>query len=155
MGRNKKPRKAYRPYAKSSRAAVRLQPWKLDAAFGPIELILNRVERDGLLDITAAGTLSNSVVTRGERGLSLVVKGLAETFDIARGRDAECPDSEPLHRFADRLDGNSQISPHDIADCRRCVAALRKYAGSLPTSEMTDIVKTASIKFALEDGEDD
>jgi len=38
----------------------------------------------------------------------------------------------------------------DVTDCRRCVEALRRYAAGLPAPELADLVRTASIKFAME-----
>lgn len=154
MGRSQKPRRPYRPYVGSGRLTARLQPWKLDATFGPIELMLDRLERDGLLDITAAGTMSSVVVNRGEEAVAEALKGRAETFDIARGRSPSCPDTGALHRFADQLNGSGQMTLADVADCRRCVEALRQYAAVLPAAKMGDLVHTASIKFGMEDADE-
>ncbi len=132
-------------------AAVRTQPWRLDAAFGPLEALLDKMARDGGLDLSDdraalyARWWGNDI-----EELSLVIQGTAETFDIARKRDSACPSTEPLHRLAGKLTANEPLDIKDIADCRHCVAQLRTYTAGRSQGEMIDLVQTALIKFSMD-----
>lgn len=98
--------------------------------------------------------MSSAAVNRGEAAVAETIKGVAEFFDIARSRNPACPDTVGLHRLADSMDGSSEITRAELAECRRCVDALRKYASGVPMAEMVDIERIARIRFALEDAEE-
>ncbi|WP_276268935.1 hypothetical protein [Cupriavidus basilensis] len=151
MSRPKKPRKPYRAGRTIARVAMRTRPWQLNAAFAPLESLLDRIERDGTLELSEAGVPVYTASGDGKAySLVAVIQGMAEMFDIARLRDPTCPRTELLHRLAELLEQDGLLTPADIAGCHQCLAALRAYAASLPHQEMSDIVRTAQIKFRLD-----
>ncbi|MCY1549204.1 hypothetical protein D9M68_853620 [compost metagenome] len=152
MGRTKKPRKAYRPRGVMPQGTLRLQPWKLNASFEPLERLLDQIERGAALDVSDDGIVTYYAPDVG-RTYHLVdsVRGLAETYDIARLRGPACPGTEALHRFADKVEREEALTVDDIQACRSSLTELRRFTANMPISQMTDLVNTAVMKFSLDE----
>ncbi|MDF3839871.1 hypothetical protein P3W85_44105 [Cupriavidus basilensis] len=130
---------------------MRTRPWRLSAAFAPLESLLDRIERDGAPELSENGVPVYTASGNGKAySMVGVIQGTAEMFDIARLRDPACPGTESLHRLAEALEHRGLLKSIDIVSCRQCLEALRAYAASLPHLEMSDIVRTAQIKFTLD-----
>jgi len=152
MGKTKKPRKAYRPRAKVPQGAMRLQPWKLDAAFEPLERVLDQIEAGVELEVSEDGELMYHAAGR-DRRYHLVdsIRGFAEAYDIARMRAVDCPSTAAIHRFVDIVEQGEALAVEDIRACRQSVAALRHYSAQLSSAALTDITRTAMLKFSMEE----
>ncbi|WP_423196425.1 MULTISPECIES: hypothetical protein [unclassified Cupriavidus] len=152
MSRSQKPRKAYRPRDASPRGALRLQPWKLNALFGPLEHLLASLERGDPFYVTDDGALSYFVKGQGAAyEIVEAIFGVVETYDIARLRDRACPDTGALQQLAEKLRASAPLTTADLDRCHACLARLRAYTAQLSQVTMTDLVNTAAIKFALDD----
>ncbi|WP_455289751.1 hypothetical protein [Cupriavidus necator] len=75
---------------------------------------------------------------------------VAELFDLARLRYANCPSTAALHQLTNMLEADQLLGPDDLAACRACLMQLRTFAGRLTLGQLQDVVRTASIKFELD-----
>ncbi|EKZ99394.1 hypothetical protein Cmtc_12440 [Cupriavidus sp. TKC] len=152
MGKTKKPRKAYRSRAAGPQGAVRLQPWRLDAAFGPLESVLDQIETGVALELSEEGELMYHAAGRDmQYHLVDSIRGFAEAFDIARMRAADCPSTQAVHRFVDKVDRGEALTLEDIQACRQEVMALRHYTGQLSSAALASIVRTVLLKFLMDE----
>jgi len=131
---------------------MRLQPWKLDAAFGPLESLLDQIEAGVELELSEDGELMYHAAGRS-RHYHLVdsIRGLAETFDIARMRAADCPPTDAVHQFVDKVERGEALTSDDIRACRKGVIALRSYTAQLSSAAVAGITQTAFLKFSMDE----
>jgi len=156
MGKTKKPRKPYQSRSVMHARRLRFEPWRLPELFGPVEMILDRIEAEEAFEVAEDGLPTVHFAVTGEM---LPVSGLfpvlAEIFVIAAHRTlGACPGVEPLHLFADKLDQEADITEAGIQSCRTCLAALRRYAETLHFAELQDLMQIAMLKVAMDEAED-
>lgn len=111
---------------------------------------MQHLQRDGEFEITGEGVMVHRLYRSGHKfPVIAAFEACAEMFDIARARDAGCPDSAPLHRLIRGLEAG-EISNVDLDAAASCLAALRAYTVSQPIDVMADVAKTVEIKFRME-----
>lgn len=155
MGKNRKPRKAYRPRGIEPAAGLRLQPWRLNMLFNPVERILDRLEAGDAFDLNEDGELETQYHEVGHAfSVDMTIHTLIEVYEIAAMRaPAKCPGIAPLRHLRSRLADDEGLTSADIEASRSCLAALRRYAASLPSTELIDVMRTLALKAQLDDAE--
>lgn len=151
MSRNKKPRKQYRPGRSAANVALRAQPWKLYAAFDPIEALLTQIETTGSVTSTWKGT--PIFLPPGESEwveISSAIEGFIDTFGIHEYRSGQQIDMKPMKQLANKLKYGSPIYQRDIDASRVCVSMLRQIASGFPAGYAKDLVQSVQIKHELE-----
>ncbi|UBM09538.1 hypothetical protein [Cupriavidus metallidurans] len=152
MGKTKKPRKAYRPRAAGPQGAMRLQPWTLDMTFGPIESLLDQIEAGVALELSEDGEVMYHAAGRtNQYPLVESIRGVAETYDIARIRAAECPSTQAVHQFVDKVERGEALTSEDLLACRQSVLALRHFTARLSRAAFEDLARTALLKFSMDE----
>lgn len=152
MSRNKKPRKQYRPGRSAANVPLRAQPWKLHAAFEPIESLLIQIEHTGTVDVTDKGMPILRAPGESEWvETSSAIEGFIDAFEIHAHRSRQQINMQALQQLANKLRYGSPLFQRDIDSARVCVAALRQIASGFPAGYAKDLVQSVQIKHELEE----
>ncbi|MFJ1259628.1 hypothetical protein [Cupriavidus sp. CuC1] len=131
MSRSKTLRKTHKARKVARIGSLRIPPWWLDEYFGPIERFVEQIHTEGVVDASATGVLVHLLPDGRLYYPVAEMWRMAEVFRIAQLRDAPCPGSGLLMRVAGTLHTGQLLTPDDVDDLRRCVRALRAYAGGM------------------------
>jgi len=150
MARSTKPRKKYVPKWNAGKT-LRTEPWKVAAVFGPVESILDRLERDGEISIDPDDRpLFNDQIDGNHYALAPSMRGLTDAFDLHRERQGKPLVSSGLLGLVSRLESGDDIDQADIDAARKSVAAMRADALEMSGEYAAGLVKTCQIKFEME-----
>lgn len=116
----------------------------------PIEAIIEQLDRDGC-------------VTTDQRGVPIVVMpdgdfyetapavlGLATLFDMWAVRHGRELNTEPLYRFANKLEHAMPFAEADVRDVTALIPVLRRIASTMDEHDAADLTRQTQIKAELE-----
>lgn len=119
-------------------------PDTLIEVFQPVESVLERIERDGTIDVAGRHVVMH-VDGQGDYDMIAALRGLIEFHQIAERRHGLPADVSALVKFANRLDAGAMLFESDIAAIRQCIAYCKRQAAGLRISQARDIVRTIQI----------
>ena len=133
MAGTKKRNKAYRPGWNSGGVLLKAQPWKIKLVFGPLENILDQLERDGTVD----GTTDDTPIFKDESDghwycTVSALNGVIEAYEIHERRHSRSLNLEPLRILSNKLKYGMPIFQSDTDAARACLNRMR-----LETMQMT------------------
>lgn len=129
---------------------LRTRPWKIYAVFGPLESILNQIEKDGT--VMACG---NQIVfledgSGGWYDAVAALHGVIEFHQIAEMRYGLAVDTAQLIKLANKLDSGAPIFESDIQAARESINHCKRQAGQLRESQACDLVDTVRISMEMD-----
>lgn len=150
MSRSKRPRKRYNPPSRTPNVKLGLQSCWLETYFGPLDRFVERLYGDGAIEIGASGVPVCLRPDGSEYDLVAGMWAIATLFEIARLRNASCPDVEPLVNVSGKLNAGQLLSLEDVGELSRCLRELRAFAASQSPSMMVDLILTARIRLEID-----
>lgn len=151
MSVSKKPRKSHRPAWNSGGVLLKSQPWKMQAVFGPLESILDQLERDGTVDIAGNGAPIFKDQNDGHWYCTVsALNGVIDAYEIHERRFSRSLNLEPLRRLSNKLRIGMPIFESDTKDSRACLARMRVETMRMTADYAKQLIKDFQIKEALE-----
>ena len=129
---------------------LRLLPWNIHGVWAPLDAILSRLEKDGTAEYSGGEPVLYDPGTNDWHNSAQAVRGIAEFHEVAALRKGWTVDTEPITRFARRLETDDEITQQDIDDVRACAATLRRLSGSLTLREARAYLDETCIRIEVE-----
>lgn len=124
-------------------------PWKVDAAWQPLESVLARLEIDGTVETAQGRPVLHDDMTRGWYETAPAIDGLADWHEIAAQRHGWPCDVGPLRRLAAKLRNGSPVFAGDLRAVREAADVLKRQALRLTVAEAMDVLQTIRIGVAM------
>lgn len=151
MAGNKKPRKQHRPGWNSGGVLLKSQPWKMKAVFGPLESILDQLERDGTVDCATNGAPVFKDNVDGHWYCTVsALNGVIEAYEIHERRYNRTLGLEPLRILSNKLQYGMPIFESDTKAARECLVRMRVETMQMTADYAKQLTKDFQIKEALE-----
>lgn len=129
---------------------LRVQPWKILAVYAPIERILHRLEADGTIDVAGRQVVFREDGVGGWYDMPAALRGVAEFHDMAASRHGIPANTDPLWKFAAKLDAGMPLFEADIAAVRTSIESCRQQAMRLRVSQAESILRTVQISAEID-----
>lgn len=129
---------------------LRCLPWKVSAAWLPVERVLDRLERDSTIDAAGRQIVFQDTGGGAWHDLPEALMGLVDYHRIAASRYGLQVDYAAIEKFANKLRAGSPIFEQDLAAVRASIASCKRQAMQLRLSQSDDIVQTVKISMAME-----
>ena len=123
----------------------RTQPWKVFSVFHPIEQILAGIKRDGTIEVAGRQVVFKEHGRNGWYDAVAAIRGVIEFHQIAQDRYGILADTEPLAKFANKLDAGAPIFESDLESVALAITSCKRQAMALRVSQALDIVQTVQI----------
>jgi hypothetical protein len=120
-------------------------PWKVSAAFGPLEQILTTLETTGEIEHDSQGAIYRAPSSNDWNDMAAAIEGFAQAYDIHASISGREMPTASLHQLANRFKYGMFIFRADVDAVRRDLAILK--AETLP---MTENYTTALIQTVQE-----
>ncbi|MGT2507885.1 hypothetical protein [Cupriavidus basilensis] len=152
MSRQKKPRrKAYRPCWNGGGAKLRAEPWKVEAVFGPLERILDAIDRDGCVTATKDGVPVFQDCNDGDwYEMAPAIEGVVAAYEIHAKRQARELPLQPLKRLVMMLRYAMPLQQSDVDAARASIATLRHESMEMRADYARDLVRTTQVRIELD-----
>lgn len=151
MSKSKKPRKAYRPSWNAGGVKLRTEPWKVEAVFRPLEMILAVIERDGTVTTTVAGVPIFQDTNDGcWYETAPAVEGIVCAYEIHSKRSGRAMPLEPLQRLVQKLRYAMPLQQTDVDAARAALAVLRRETMDMRSDYARDLVRTTQVRIELD-----
>jgi hypothetical protein len=129
---------------------LRCCPWRVFAVFAPIERILSRLEIDGTVEVAGRQVVFKEDSKGGWYDAPAALRGVAEFHDIAASRYHIPANTDPLWKFAAKLDAGMPLFEADIIGVRASIESCKQQAMRLRVSEAESILRTVQIGEQLD-----
>lgn len=151
MAGNRKTRKKHRPGWNSGGVKLKAQPTKIRAVFGPLESILDQLERDGTVDCATNGAPVFKDDLDGHWYCTVsALNGVIEAYEIHERRFKREINLEPLRQLSNKLKYGMPIFESDTKEARACLARMRIETMQMTSDYAKQLIKDFQIKEALE-----
>jgi hypothetical protein len=125
MGKSQKPRKPMRKAWNQGGVMIRTQPWKINTAFGPIEGIIDQLERDGTNDEINGIAVVKDLSDGAWCNAPVAIIGMIEAFEIHERRTGRILGMGPLRLIAQRLEDGADIYDDETAAARAAINRMK------------------------------
>lgn len=128
------------------------QPWKLQAVFGTVQGIVDRIDTQGTVDYNDEGTpMFHDPYDQCWYPIEPSLRGMCDAFDIHSSRFNRPVVTAGLLAFIKKLKDHEEVDDDDIAAARDSIYRMTVEASHMTSAYATAIVRDSQIKFALED----
>ena len=129
---------------------LRTQPWKIFAVFDPIERILSRIEREGVVDAAGGVPVFHEDSRGGWYEVVPAINGVIEFHEHAQTRYGLQCDVSGLKKLAKKLELGAPLFTGDITAARASIDTCKQQAGALRVSQALDLVRTVQISMEMD-----
>ncbi|MFJ2989971.1 hypothetical protein ACIPF8_19060 [Collimonas sp. NPDC087041] len=151
MTATKKRNKPYRAKSLGENIKLKMQPWKVNAVFGPLLAIIDQLEQDGTIDTTARG---QAVYCDRSDGVwydsSIAIMGVVEAYEIHERRTGCVLTLDPLRQLANKLKYAAPVFPADTLAVRECLSRMRTETIEMTAGYARDLIKDFQIMEELQ-----
>lgn len=130
------------------------QPWRSQSVFTPLERILDQLEQEGTVDVSAAHKMAGMPIYKETDGkwYSTVhaMQGVIEFFEIHASRKGLFLPLQPLILLAKKLEVDMPIFPKDTQDVRAALVILRRTANRMTADEAHELVNDIRISVEMD-----
>lgn len=146
-----KPRnKKYQPKSDDN-VKLKMQPWKMQAVFQPLEDILNQLEKNGTVDATTGGTpIFKDAIDGHWYESSEAIMGVVEAYEIHEIRSGCQIGLSSMRQLAHRLKYSMAIFESDTVACRACLQRMKRETMQMTAGYARQLIKDFQIKEQLE-----
>ena len=123
---------------------------KTQLVFGPLERILDEIERSGEIDTAGATPIFQPQGESDWYPLAPAISGIGDFYEMWATRHHVALDTSALQRLASKLEYAMPISQGDLDDARATMDKLRRV--NLERSEAIDLIRQTQIKAEIEHG---
>ena len=151
MAGNKKPRKTHRKTWNAGGIKLKAQPIKMKAVFGPLESILDQLERDGTVDCANNGApvFKDEVDSHWYCTVS-ALNGVIDAYEIHERRHGRTLNLAPLRILSNKLKYGMPVFEVDTAAARACLNRMRVETMQMTSDYAKQLINDFQIKEALE-----
>jgi len=147
---NKPRNKKHRPRNPND-ALMKTQPWRMRSVFQPVIAILDQLENDGTMDISADGQpIFKDVIDGCYYDTCVALDGISECFELLSERKNIPIDTGPLRRISNKIRYHMPVFIEDTKACRACLDVLHSHCLHLRISEAVDLIQTIRVREELE-----
>jgi len=151
MAGNKKPRKKRVKFWNSGGVTLKSQPIKMRLVFGPLESIIDQLEREGTVDCATNGTPIFKDDCDGHWYCTVsALNGVIDAYEIHERRHGRSLNLEPLRVLSNKLSYGMPIFESDTTAARACLGRMRAETMQMTSDYAAQLIKDFQIKEALE-----
>lgn len=151
MSKNKKDRsgKKYVPRGRDT-LKLKFEPWRLKLVFDPLTAILDQLEQEHTLTVSASGAAMFKDATDGDwYDSAAALRGVIEAYEIFERRRSIDVQLEPLRVLATKIEQGQEIDNYDTTAARSSVHRIHVVSMEMTIGEARELINDFNIREAL------